>query len=136
MKTFWIVSGLLLVWALIGDAAYLTQTTADLEELAKTDPVAAQAFSTMPTWAWSAYAIAVWCGTLGAISLLLRRRWAFALYVISLIGVMAQFSWSLLGTPLIQQKGPGVVIFPAIIFIIGAFAVWWSQRQIDAGVLR
>ena len=73
-RSFWIVASLLLVWALFGDAAYLSQVTADPTELAKTDPTTAKAFATMPEWAWSAYAIAVWVGTLAAIALLVRRR--------------------------------------------------------------
>ena len=97
-RNFWIVAGLLLVWSLIGDAAYLAQVTADLGELAKTDPDTARAFATMPEWAWSAYAIAVWVATLGGIALLMRRRMAVPLYAVSLAAVLVQFGWSFFGS--------------------------------------
>src|SRR3546814_13564138 len=49
------------------------QYTADLDQLAKTDPYTARIFAAMPGWAWTAYALAVGGGTLGAILLLLRK---------------------------------------------------------------
>nr|WP_230281490.1 sugar transporter [Croceicoccus sp. Ery15] len=136
MRTFWIVSGLLFVWALIGDMAYLAQVTADLDELAKTDPISASAFRTMPEWVWTAYAVAVWVGTLGAIALLLRRKWAVPLYAVSLIAVILQFGWTFLATQLIEAKGADVLIFPAVIIAVGAFSLWWAMKHAKSGVLK
>lgn len=59
MRGPWIVAGVLLLWNLMGAGAYLMQVTADLDALARTDPVTVEAFRAMPDWAWSAYAIAV-----------------------------------------------------------------------------
>ncbi len=136
MRTFWIVSGLLFVWALIGDMAYLAQVTADLDELAKTDPISASAFRTMPEWVWTAYAVAVWVGTLGAIALLLRRKWAVPLYAVSLIAVILQFGWTFLATQLIEAKGADVLIFPAVIIAVGAFSLLWAMKHAKSGVLK
>ena len=57
MRKFWIIAVLILLWNLLGDAAYLMQASADIDEIAARDPVQAQAFREMPGWAWSAYAI-------------------------------------------------------------------------------
>lgn len=135
-RSFWIVAGLLLVWSLIGDAAYLMQTTADLSELAKTDPDAARAFAEMPDWAWSAYAIAVWVGTLGAIALLLRRRIAVPLFAGSLAGVLVQFGWSFFGSDIIAAKGMGAAAFPLFIIALAIFALWYAYSKARQGVLR
>lgn len=85
MRSFWTIAVILLLWNLMGDAAYLMQVTADLDELAKSDPVTADAFQAMPQWAWAAYAIAVWIGTVAAITLLMRRKIAGSLFAVSLI---------------------------------------------------
>ena len=135
-RNFWIVSSLLLVWALIGDAAYLSQVSADLTELARTDPSTAQAFATMPEWAWSAYAIAVWVGTLGAIALLLRRRIAVPLYAVSLAAVLVQFGWSLFGSDIIAAKGASAAAFPLFIIAVAAFSLWYAWTKARQGVLR
>lgn len=135
-RSFWIVAGLLLGWSLIGDAAYLAQTTADLNELAKTDPDTARAFAEMPDWAWSAYAIAVWVGTLGAIALLLRRRIAVPLFAVSLAGVLVQFGWSFFGSDIIAAKGPSAAAFPLFIIAVAGFALWYAYAKARQGLLR
>lgn len=135
-RSFWIVAGLLLVWALIGDGAYLGQVTADLDELAKTDPSAAKAFATMPAWAWAAYAIAVWVATGAAIALLLRRKLAVPLYAVSMVAVLAQFGWTFFGTDLLADKGLGAAIFPLLIIAIAVFSLWYARRKKHEGVLR
>lgn len=135
-RSFWIVAALLLVWSVIGDAAYLAQVSADLTELAKTDPDQAQAFATMPEWAWSAYAIAVWVGTLGGIALLLRRRLAVPLYAVSLVAVLVQFGWSFFGSSIIRDKGASAAAFPVLIIAIAAFSLWYAYTKGRQGLLR
>lgn len=69
MRSFRTIASALLVWNLIGIAAFVAQITADLGQLALTDPATADAFRAMPQWAWGAYAIAVFTGTAAAIAL-------------------------------------------------------------------
>lgn len=135
-RSYWIVAVILLLWALMGDAAYLADVTTDLTALARTDPDTAQSFALMPAWIWSAYAVAVWFGTGGAVALLLRRRMAVWLYAISVIAIIVQFGWTFLVTDLIADKGPSVILFPMFIFIMGLAALWWSRSRAAAGLLR
>ena len=135
-RSFWIVTVLLLLWALIGDAAYLGQVTADAAELAKTDPTTAAAFAAMPTWVWAAYAIAVWVGTAGAIALILRRKLAVPLYAISLVAVLVQFGWTFLASSVLADKGPSAAAFPLVIIAIGIFALWYARKKSADGTLR
>lgn len=82
---FWVVSILALLWNLMGAAAYISdkygliELTAAQQELSELTPV----------WATAAYAFAVWGGVLGCIALLLRKRWARTLLLVSLLGVIA-----------------------------------------------
>lgn len=132
----WLVAIILLLWALMGDAAYLADVTTDPAVLSRSDPSAASAYAAMPWWIWSAYALAVWSGTAAAISLLLRRRAAVWFYAVSLIGIVIQFGWTFIMTDLIAQKGPSAMLFPMFIFIMGLFALWWSRSCAAAGILR
>ena len=136
MRMFWIVAAALLAWSLIGDAAYLMQVSADPDALARTDPVTAEAFRSMPWWAWSAYAIAVWVGTAGAIALLLRRRIATVLFGISLAGVIVQFGWSFLGFGMIGHKGISAVVFPLVIAVVALAAMLYSRAKERDGTLH
>lgn len=135
-RTFWVVGIVLLLWALVGNAAYLAQVTADLDELARTDAHAAEMFRTMPQWAWAAYATAVWSGTAAAIALLLRRKIAIWLFALSLVCIVIQFGRSFAMTDLLAVKGFGAAIFPLVIFAIGAFQLWWCRTCEQQGYLR
>lgn len=135
-RAFWIVAALLLIWNLIGDAAYLMQVTMDLDEFAKSDAYTAEQFRMMPQWAWSAYAIGVWGGTAGSIALLLRRRMAIWLFVLSLAGIVAQFARVFVMTDLLAVKGPAAAAFPLLIAAIALFAIWYARWAAAKGWLR
>ena len=135
-RSFTIIAIVLLVWNLIGVAAFILQYTADLSALAKTDPYTAHIFAEMPGWAWIAYAVAVGAGTLGAILLLLRKAAAAWPFLASVIAIIVQFGHSFLGTDMLAVKGPTTMIFPAVIVLI-AMAQWLYARNLAArGVLR
>jgi hypothetical protein len=136
MRKFWIIAVLILLWNLIGDAAYLMQASADINEIAARDPVQAQAFREMPGWAWGAYAVAVTSGTLGAILLLLRRGWAWALFAMSFAAVVIQFGWSFLGFDMLGAKGPSSAIFPLVIMGIALASTIYARRKRADGTLR
>jgi hypothetical protein len=133
---FWIVGVLLLAWNLVGIAAYVMQSGADLNALARTDPVTARAFAEMPQWAWMVYALGVASGAVGALVQLLRRRTAIALFILSLIAVIVQFARTFFATDLLAAKGATVVIFPLVIIAIALFSVWWARRAYRLGWLR
>ncbi len=136
VRSFWIVAGLLLVWNLIGDFAYLTQVRMDLSELARTDADTARLFAETPQWAWAAYAIGVWSGTAGAIALLLRRKIATLLFAVSLAGITLQFARVFLMTDLIAVKGWTAALFPLFIFAVGLFALSYTRSAAARGWLR
>lgn len=135
MRSFRTIAIALLAWNLIGIAAYLAQVTADLDALAQTDPATADAFRAMPQWAWTAYAIAVFVGTAGAIALLLRRRIAWVLFAVSLLAIIAQFGWTFIGYDLIAKKGASTAIFPLVLIAIAAAATLYARAKAADGTL-
>lgn len=134
--SFIVIAVILLIWNLMGITAFITQYSADLTELAKSDPDTAHAFAQMPGWAWAVYAVAVGAGTLGAIALLLRRRPAVALFLLSLVAVIVQFGHSFLATDLLAVKGFGAAAFPAVIVLIGIGQWLYARNQAAKGLLR
>ena len=98
--------------------------------------IAARAFAAVPTWVWSAYAIAVWVATAAAISLLLRRKLAVTLYALSLAAVLVQFSWTFFVDTVIQEKGAAAAFLPVTIIVLAVFSLWYARRKASQGVLR
>lgn len=113
-----IIAIALLLWNTLGVVMWALQSSTSPETLAQGDEVQIEVWRAMPLWAWIAYAVAAWSGLMGALALLLDRRAAVWLFAASVFGVVAQFSYALVLSPLVQAKGPGVVAFPAVILII------------------
>lgn len=134
---FFVAIGIaLLLWNLMGVAAFIMQYNADLAELARTDPTTAQAFAAMPGWLWAVYAVAVVAGTLGAVALLMKKAVAATLFLVSLIGVIVQFGYTFLGTDLLAIKGAASAAFPALIIVIALIQLVHARGLVARGVLR
>lgn len=134
--SFIVIGIIFLLWNLMGDAAYLMQVTQNLSELAKTDPYQARIFSVMPQWAWAAYAVAVWGGTLATILLLMKRRTAVPLYALSVVAIVVQFGYTFLATDILAVKGWSTTIFPLFIFAMGVAQLLYARSLAAKGILK
>lgn len=133
---YFLVFGIVfLLWNLVGDAFYLMQVTADLGEMAKTDPITARFLGEAPTWAWSAYAIAVWGATLASILMLMKRGLAVAVYAVSLIAVVARFGHDFFATDMLTVTGWMGALFPIFIFIVGVVELLFARAMKAKGII-
>ncbi len=126
---FWVVSTILLLWSIAGVVAFGAQISMGPAQLAQLPEAQREAFAMMPTWTWTAYGIATVGALAAAICLLLRRKWASPLYLISLIAVIAQFSWTFTVARILESEGPAAAIFPAFIILMGALSLWFAQAS-------
>jgi hypothetical protein len=124
---FWIVSVIALLWNAMGVKQYLGQAyQTDSWRSALTDEQF-EMISNFPVWLTAAFAIAVFAGLLGSLGLLLRKKWAYMLFVLSLIAVIAQ-----MGYILIQGHFDGIGMTISII-VFAIFLVWFSKKSISKG---
>ncbi len=132
-KWYWLASIFGLVWNLADLVAFAGQLTLDLSSL----PAAERAFhEAMPFWATGAFAAAVSGGVLGAVALLLRRRWAFLLFVVSVLGIVVQVSHSLFVGDGIEVFGPSGFILPLLTFIIAIALAAFVRHSAERGWLK
>jgi hypothetical protein len=138
MNLKWLKIGsiLSLIWSLAGLGAYVAQANMDLAELARSDPYQAHMFAQMPPWAWTAYALAVWTELAGAVLLLAKRKASTALFAVSLVAVLIQFSYAFFLTDLLSVKGLGAAIFPIIIIVLAVAQLWLAFAASRSGLLR
>lgn len=109
-----------LLWELIGCAMYLMQVSVDPALL----PVDERAvWEAAPAWMTAAYGVAVWGGLAGAILLLLRRRHAAPLLLVSFVAVLVQFSALLLVPKLRELLTSDMLFLPFVIAVI-CFLIW------------
>jgi hypothetical protein len=134
---YWAVAIVALLWGCMGCGAYLMQVTMDPADIAKLPKAQQDIWGMTPGWVLGAYAIAVWFGLFGAIALLLRRRFARSLFVVSVIAVFVQFGWTFTQTPILQLMSFGEAAgFPIFITVFQIALLWFSDHAIKRGWLR
>ncbi len=133
---FWIVSVLILLWGAMGVFAFYTDVTMSEEMLAAMDDYDRAMYLGRPTWFATVYGLATWGGFLGAVALLLRRRLAIVLFLLSAVAVVVQFGWVFGVTDLIAEKGAWTLIFPIFILAIAIFQIWFANLANKRGWLR
>jgi hypothetical protein len=130
------VSIVSLLWNLMGVWSFVTNWRMSKTGYAGLPDVQRELWSFMPVWTWVAFALAVGCGTLGAIALLMRKRLAAPLFMISFLAILVQFSWPIFMTDAFAKMGMELVTFPIILAVVGAIQVYGTRRAIARGWLK
>ncbi|MFS4455485.1 hypothetical protein [Maribacter sp. 2304DJ31-5] len=125
---FWIVSALALLWNMAGVMAYLQQAYMSIESLEKMDQAERLLYESQPAWATGAFAIAVWAGALGCIALLLRKKWATPLFIVSLIGVLGHNTYMFFLSNTFEVLGSDRMAMPIFVILISLFLVFFSRK--------
>ena len=121
---FWVVAGLALLFEAFGCFMYLVQVSADHASL----PLDQRAmWDATPTWMVAAYAIAVWVGVVGALLLLMRRKLAVPVLLVSLIAVVVQFSGLFL-VPQLRQTVPDTALVAPIALVVSCYLIFQFAR--------
>ncbi|ANY20052.1 hypothetical protein A6F68_01538 [Tsuneonella dongtanensis] len=139
----WVVGVLALLWNTFGAYDYIMSKTGNRDYLASMmEPVgvtvddAIAYMNAMPLWANIGWGLGVWGAVAGSLLVLLRSRFAFHAFVVSLIGLVLG-TFHQLSSPM-----PGMtdtttpMIFTAVIFVITLLLIWYTRRQSANGVLR
>ena len=84
-------------------------------------------YEATPQWMTIAWALAIGAGLLGAIGLILRRRFAEPALLISLIAVAVQFSGIFLVKQLRELTPEEQLLMPVVILML-AYAFWQAAK--------
>jgi hypothetical protein len=127
-----ILSVLFLLWNLMGVASFYQHIAISNspEALAALPANEAELYGKYPLWTHVAFAISVISGVLGCMGLLMKKKWARPVFVVSLISILAQMAHSLLVAKATEVYGPGAVVMPVLVILIGAFLVWFADYGI------
>lgn len=116
---FKVVGVVALLWNLLGCLAFFSDLRLTPEDLAKLPEAQQALYAARPGWAVAATAIAVFGGVLGAIGLLLGRRWALPLFVASLLGILVQDFGLFVLAKGASLAGPEAVVMQGIVLAVG-----------------
>lgn len=133
--SYWIIAVLALLWNLLGVAMFCMQLAATPEQIAAMPEEQRRILQATPGWLQIAYAVAVFGGVLGAIGLLLKKRWATAFFLLSLIGLVVQIAGSFAVTPAWEVMGPSSLLMPVLLLAVALFLLSYSRRAAARGWL-
>ena len=132
---FWLIGVFALVWNLIGVAMWYMQVNMSAEQLAAMTEAQRQVYEATPGWLNIAFAVAVFAGVLGALGLLLKKRWAGTLFLLSLIALLVQMIGVYVVTPAWAAYGPVGLVMPAVLLVIALFLLWYANKAQARGWL-
>lgn len=131
--SYWIIAVVGLIWNLMGVMNFFGQTFMSDETMASLPEAQQELFQSVPLWMTIVFAIAVFTGTLGCIGLLLKKAWAVPLFLISLVTIVIQMSYSFLITDYADIMGITSVIVMISIFVIAAVLYFYSTQSKKKG---
>ena len=127
---FWIISVLALFWNGLGVMAYLGKAFATDEMIAAMPEEArAEFLMEFPACYTAAFALAVFCGALGALSLLLRKKWAHILFVLSAIGAIVQHFYLFRNVEMTGQQ----IVMPVLVILVCVFLIYFAKNSTKKG---
>ena len=122
-----------LLFMALGCATYILHVTSDPASLPLDRRAAAEA---QPAWVTAAYAIAVWAGLVGALLLLLRRRLAEPLLLLSVIAVVVWLAGLLLVAELRRAIATNDIAVAVVVALITGTIWSFARRCRKRGWLR
>ena len=134
--SFWVVAVLALLWNLVGLLSFYTHFTAGPDAIATWPEAQQQIVAATPGWIFVPFAIATIGGVLGAFGLLLGKRWAEPVLLLSLLGILVQFGSVYAITPTWALTGIGGAVLPLCIALFGFFLWWYARKAAARGWLR
>jgi len=133
----WVVGLLALAWNGFAGYDFIMTLTKGAEYLQDYfTPEQVDYFTSMPLWTKIPYAAAVWGGALASVLLLLRSRWAFHVFALSLLGVAVCIIYAYGMDDWAGLGGTQGMVMWGVIAAIALFLAWYAWTMSKKGFLR
>ena len=133
---FWVITVIALLWNAMGVYNYLIQAFKAEAFTQSLNEVQLAFMESMPSWNTALFAIAVFSGFIGTVLLLMKKKIAIPLFLISFItATIMQLYW-LFGTDAIEVFSESMpYLMPIIVIVFCAFILWYAKNQKTKGVI-
>lgn len=130
---FRIVVILGVIWNVMGLLSFFFEATMSTE-LEATLPKEQQGLRThYSTWTYVVYAAAVFCGTIGSLGLMIKRKWAMHLLLVSMLAVYVQMGHSIFVVKAYEIVGMSQMFMPVLVIIIATLLYMLSKKAANKG---
>lgn len=123
----WVVGALAVLWNGVGAFDYLMTQTQNESYMGQFTPDQLEYFYGFPTWVVVFWALAVWGGVLGSLLLLMRKRLAVPVLLVSFVSMIVTSVHNFLLSDGLDVMGTGGAAFSGLIFVV-ALGLWLYAR--------
>jgi len=140
--TFWVITGILLLWGMGGASIYIAYFLETPQEFALTAETAAnrdvyaEYIANIPLWAIAVGIVAAVARLLGAIALLLRSAWALPLYLVSLPFFLMALYRAFVLADVAKVMSLGHIATEVGFVTLSVFAIWFAYKCKANGTLK
>ncbi len=131
--SFWIFSIIAIIWNTMGVNAYLQQACKTDSFKAMYTEQQLDLIANAPAWSTAAFAIAVFGGFLGALLLILRKKLAYSVFILSTIAAFIQMYYNFVIIDSVAVYGPGATIMPIMIIVFAFAEIMYSKYASKKG---
>ncbi len=124
----WVVGILGLLWNALGAFDYLMTETRNAWYMGQFSPEQLDFFYGLPAWAVAFWAVAVWGGLLGVVLLLMRKRLAVPVLLISFLSMVVTAIRNYVFASGMDVTGGAGLAFTVVIFVV-ALGLWLYGRR-------
>lgn len=124
-----------LLWNAFGVYMYLKSVRMFGDPLIGLDPAHRALAESVPAWVTGAFAVAVFAGLLGSLLMVLGKRLASPVLLLSLLAVIVQSAWIVLASDARAVEGALALVMPGIITLVAILLVWLAARGAARGWL-
>lgn len=132
----WVVGLLSLLFNSYGGFDYLMTQTENAGYLANFTAEQRAYFTGFPLWMDVVWAVGVWGAVLGSLLLLLKRRWAFPVFAVSLAAFLISLVYSYALSDGSRIMGSMGTIMNVVITLVAIGEVLYARAMTRRGVLR
>ena len=131
----WLVGIMGLLWGSMGAFDYLMTQTQNESYMGQFTPDQLEFFYGFPSWVVAFWALAAWGGVLGTLLLLLKRRLAVPVLLVSFLAMIVTSIHNFFLSNGLEVMGGAGLLFSVLIFIF-ALGLWlYARGMAQRGVL-
>lgn len=133
---FWVISIIALLWFLMDMSAFFMRVLMTDDVINAMPENQQHLYRNMPFWVNIVFAGEAFGGALGCVGLLLRTKWAFPLFAVSILGVLSQTFHVYFLSDAICTMGTPAVLMPLLAILIGLGMIALAKSAFSKGWLR
>lgn len=132
----WVVGVLSLLWNAVGAFDYVMTQTQNEGYMSSFTPEQLDFFYGFPSWVVAFWALAVWGGVLGSILLLLRKKLAATVFLVSFVSMVVTTIHNFVLSNGLEAIGdPFALVFSGLIFVFALLLYIYARAMSNRGVL-